>query len=119
MSHKLKSLGIRHAHAAVFWRVLCMGHGRNNDYVAKALCIIFPLASENIVWDEKETFFCISCLFFCQIFDANVDNTTVKIIELQKLILARYIRICPLEWYIWPCMRMELYGSPITKGQSH
>uniref|UniRef100_A0A6P8J2Q7 Uncharacterized protein LOC116306425 isoform X2 n=1 Tax=Actinia tenebrosa TaxID=6105 RepID=A0A6P8J2Q7_ACTTE len=51
-----------------------------------------------------------------QIFDANVDNTSVKTNDLQKVIVARYIRICPVEWYCWPCLRIEVYGAPLKEG---
>lgn len=40
--------------------------------------------------------------FIRQVFEGNRDNITIKDVDFQTPILARYIRICPVEWYIWP-----------------
>ena len=34
------------------------------------------------------------------------------------VIYARYIRLVPLTWHIWPCTRMEIYGEPWLEGEN-
>ena len=34
------------------------------------------------------------------------------------VIYARYIRLVPLTWHLWPCTRMEIYGEPWSEGEN-
>ena len=47
---------------------------------------------------------------FSQIFDGNVDANTVKKVDLEFPIIARYIRFNPQRWHGYIAMRVEVYG---------
>ena len=34
--------------------------------------------------------------------------------DLDQEIVTRLVRFCPVDWYCWPCMRVELYGAPLN-----
>jgi len=38
----------------------------------------------------------------------------VKRKDLDQEIVTRLVRFCPVDWYCWPCMRVELYGAPLN-----
>ncbi|XP_074618352.1 lipoxygenase homology domain-containing protein 1-like isoform X3 [Acropora palmata] len=44
----------------------------------------------------------------------NTDNWSVKRKDLDQEIVTRLVRFCPVDWYCWPCMRVELYGAPLN-----
>ncbi|XP_020614176.1 trichohyalin-like [Orbicella faveolata] len=50
------------------------------------------------------------------IIDGNTNNWGVNKKELEKEIITRYVRFCPVDWYCWPCMRVELYGAALNIG---
>ncbi|KAL9979092.1 hypothetical protein ACROYT_G016697 [Oculina patagonica] len=50
------------------------------------------------------------------IIEGNTDNWSVKKKELEQEIITRYVRICPVDWYCWPCLRVELYGAALNIG---
>ncbi|XP_032242915.2 uncharacterized protein LOC5517078 isoform X2 [Nematostella vectensis] len=72
----------------------------NNDYVKKYR-LQYSLDGETWVTHEENG---------NQIFDANEDHDSVKTVSLQQPIVGRFVRFCPVEWYCWPCLRVELYG---------
>ena len=36
--------------------------------------------------------------------------------NLERPVLAMFIRFLPKEWKSWPCMRVEVYGKPASKS---
>ncbi|XP_015757568.1 PREDICTED: uncharacterized protein LOC107336976 [Acropora digitifera] len=44
----------------------------------------------------------------------NTDNWSVKRKDLDQEVVTRFVRFCPVDWYCWPCMRVELYGAPLN-----
>ena len=34
--------------------------------------------------------------------------------DLDQEVVTRFVRFCPVDWYCWPCMRVELYGAPLN-----
>lgn len=55
---------------------------------------------------------------FLQIFQANNDSDSVVTNTLSPSILARFIRVLPLEWNQLEtiCLRLELYGCETSQG---
>ena len=56
--------------------------------------------------------------FFLQIFQANNDSDSVVTNTFSPSILARFIRVLPLEWNQLEtiCLRLELYGCETSQG---
>ena len=51
-----------------------------------------------------------------QIIAGNKDNASVQRKDLEQELIIRFVRFCPVDWYCWPCMRVELYGAPLNIG---
>ena len=49
-------------------------------------------------------------MYYFKVFDGNKDSDTVVYNSLNPPIVARHIRIQPVEWHGQISMRMELYG---------
>ena len=70
-----------------------------------------------IVYDSNTCWsYCVrpSSLAF-QIFEGNTDHFSVKKISLKQPVITRFVRFCPLEWHVSPCMSVEIYGAPATE----
>ncbi|XP_068705662.1 uncharacterized protein [Montipora foliosa] len=44
----------------------------------------------------------------------NTDNWSVKRKDLEHEVVTRFVKFCPVDWYCWPCLRVELYGAPLN-----
>lgn len=51
-----------------------------------------------------------------KIIDGNSNNWGANKKELDKEIITQYVRFCPVDWYCWPCLRVELYGAALNIG---
>lgn len=52
----------------------------------------------------------ITFLFWFQLFQGNKDDNSVVTNTFSPPIVARFIRLHPVEFKRWPSLRMELYG---------
>ena len=52
----------------------------------------------------------MNALLYPQNFSGNADKDTVVKQELDPPIVARFLRIYPLEYHNYPALRLELYG---------
>lgn len=53
----------------------------------------------------------IGLLFVKQVFEGNKDATSIVKQEFPAPVRAQYIRIYPVSYEEWPCLRVELYGK--------
>ena len=55
--------------------------------------------------------------FFPQVYDGNSNRNGIVINDLDAPIVARVVRVNPVEWYRHISMRMELYGCRLPSGK--
>ncbi|RMX50412.1 hypothetical protein pdam_00010420 [Pocillopora damicornis] len=80
--------------------------GGNRDYVKRYKLLS---SSDGESWDTYEE-------NGNDTIDGNSNNWGINKKELDKEIITRYVRFCPVDWYCWPCMRVELYGAALNIG---
>lgn len=51
---------------------------------------------------------------YFQIIEGNTDNYSVKRKDLEQEVVTRYVRFSPVDWYCWPCLRVEVYGAALN-----
>lgn len=76
--------------------------GGNKDYLKE---IELGWSNDNITWETSAKAISTGNTNCCDVKKNNVP-----------VIYARYIRLVPLKWHIWPCTRMEIYGEPWPEG---
>lgn len=82
--------------------------GGNRDYV-KRYKLLSSTDGQN--WDTYEE-------NGNNIIDGNSNNWGANKKELDKEIITQYVRFCPVDWYCWPCLRVELYGAALNIGDN-
>ncbi|KAJ7380920.1 hypothetical protein OS493_004505 [Desmophyllum pertusum] len=80
--------------------------GGNRDYVKRYRLLSSADGEKWSIYEENGN----------DIIDGNTDNWGVKKKELENEIITRYVRFCPVDWYCWPCLRVELYGAALNIG---
>ncbi|XP_020621260.1 lactadherin-like isoform X1 [Orbicella faveolata] len=51
-----------------------------------------------------------------KVFDGTTHPLLVKPSPIEPSVIARYVRINPVQWYQKPCLRMELYRCSLRNG---
>ena len=111
---------------------------KNKEHHSKVLFNSFPMNGhilgfcpwnqklENFVsprvslWKSKAVFQCLRSpyytfallLFTLQVFVANRDATSVVTLNLKPSMATRFVRLVPVSWRNFICVRLELYGCP-------
>ncbi|XP_073234766.1 lipoxygenase homology domain-containing protein 1-like isoform X3 [Porites lutea] len=81
--------------------------GGNRDYVKRYKLLYSTDSSNWTTYEENGN----------NIIAGNKDNASVQRKDLEQELIIRYVRFCPVDWYCWPCMRVELYGAPLNIGE--
>lgn len=79
------------------------------------MVVISPFSTQLLGNFGKYTYINITCLFPFKGIHGTLGNTAVYRTFEWKFI-AKKIRIYVLGWYIWPCMRIELYHTGKVVG---
>lgn len=74
------------------------------------MVVITPFSTQFMKKFGRCTHLNVSCVFTFKGFHGTTGNTVVYRAFEWKFI-AKKIRIYVLGWYIWPCMRIELYHT--------
>ncbi|KAL9976346.1 hypothetical protein ACROYT_G013638 [Oculina patagonica] len=71
--------------------------GGNYDYLKEYKV---SWSKDGVTWDMS-----------AQVLKGNINWRDVRKNHIP-VIYARYFRLLPLKWFVWPCTRMEVYGEP-------
>jgi len=77
---------------------------KNTVQLLRLVCKIYPA----FVTLLSKSFILVSCYY--QEFTGNIDRSTVVENRLSKPVVALCIRLIPLTWTAFPCLRMEVIG---------